>query len=507
MQTTKTGIYWLGNDLRLHDNACLKAAAESVDHLLIVYCLDPAMLAPGSYQALRMGGHRLRFLIESLQAMDKALRQYGQQLAVFSQHPLVVLPRVIEHYKPSHIFRSLHHTIDEQRQWQQVRTEVERARAGQYSDERLYQQPSQWCEMDNLTVFSRQQIESITGLDFFNPQAQPKSARFPKSFSQFRQQIDRAVKKDPLVIPPPVEIDLSLPKPVPISPQTFNSLSDILVDELDALLPSDDKGQNTDQSTSTYQFAGGEEQGLAHLGKYFADQKAHHYKSVRNELAGWDNSTKLSAWLANGCLSVREVLASLHRFEQHSGKTESSYWIYFELLWREYFYWYALHYKQHLFAFDGIEQRRPLTSYYPQRYKSWTTGTTEYALVNACMRELNSTGYLSNRGRQIVASCFVNELELDWRFGAAYFEQQLIDYDAAVNWGNWQYLAGVGADPRSASQGAASGRHFDLDKQQQRYDADGSYRNQWLNPEDKHSASNVTVMRDFVDAADWPISG
>ena len=61
------------------------------------------------------------------------------------------------------------------------------------------------------------------------------------------------------------------------------------------------------------------------------------------------------------------------------------------------------------------------------------------------MKQLSATGYLSNRGRQIAASCLVNELEGDWRYGAAWFESQLIDYDVAANWGNWQYLAGVGA--------------------------------------------------------------
>jgi deoxyribodipyrimidine photo-lyase len=107
------------------------------------------------------------------------------------------------------------------------------------------------------------------------------------------------------------------------------------------------------------------------------------------------------------------------------------------------------------------------------------------------MRQLKQTGYLSNRGRQIAASCFVNELGMDWRYGAAWFEHQLTDYDVAVNWGNWQYIAGVGVDPRG-------GRHFDLDKQAALYDADGAYTAKW--------APGVTdSVLDSVDAADWPI--
>ena len=107
------------------------------------------------------------------------------------------------------------------------------------------------------------------------------------------------------------------------------------------------------------------------------------------------------------------------------------------------------------------------------------------------MNQLNETGYLSNRGRQIVASCLIHELALDWRCGAAYFEHQLIDYDVASNWGNWQYIAGVGADPRG-------GRHFNLAKQTQLYDPENVFINHWS--KDEH-----TVPIDTYDAADWPL--
>jgi len=216
------------------------------------------------------------------------------------------------------------------------------------------------------------------------------------------------------------------------------------------------------------------------------------YKEVRNAIDGWDNSTKFSPWLANGSLSVRTLLARLHQYEQEIGQNGSTYWIYFELLWREYFQWYAHLYQQKLFSFRGIKQRNPLTSYYPERFKKWCSGNTPYPIVNACMTELNHTGYLSNRGRQIVASCLVNELKLDWRYGAAYFEQQLIDYDVASNWGNWQYLGGVGADPRET-------RHFNLDKQTEMFDLHGDYRAKW-------GAKENTAPLDSVDAADWPIT-
>ena len=107
------------------------------------------------------------------------------------------------------------------------------------------------------------------------------------------------------------------------------------------------------------------------------------------------------------------------------------------------------------------------------------------------MHQLNATGYMSNRGRQIVASCLVNELALDWRYGAAYFQQQLLDYDVASNWGNWQYIAGVGADPRG-------GRFFNIHKQTQLYDAKGVFIQKW-------NGQGTLGQLGSVDAADWPI--
>ncbi|MFT6117398.1 MAG: deoxyribodipyrimidine photo-lyase [Candidatus Azotimanducaceae bacterium] len=85
----------------------------------------------------------------------------------------------------------------------------------------------------------------------------------------------------------------------------------------------------------------------------------------------------------------------------------------------------------------------------------------------------------------------VNELSLDWRCGAAYFEQQLIDYEVASNWGNWQYAAGVGADPRG-------GRHFNLSKQAAEHDPDGTFVAQW-------APNTFTPLLDSVDMVDWPI--
>ena len=106
------------------------------------------------------------------------------------------------------------------------------------------------------------------------------------------------------------------------------------------------------------------------------------------------------------------------------------------------------------------------------RNAKWIEGKTSEPFVNANMIELKKTGFMSNRGRQNVASYFTKNMSMDWRMGAAYFEQQLIDYDVHSNWGNWMYVAGVGNDPRD--------RKFNIQFQASRYDAKGTYQKKWL---------------------------
>ena len=519
----KTGLYWLGNDLRRHDNYCLVQASKSIEHLLIVFCIEPKWLGMGRYQQARMTQHRRKFLAQSLQQLKQQLSHEGQQLLIFAGDPLTVLPRLIAQYEVSQVFRSRHPAFDEQQQWQLLQASVNQA-SSSYS-----QIPSieaiKWHELDNLSLINHHYMQALTGLDHLNGEDNDAPNDFIPSFSKFRRIIETAIKKQRLTLDSPVNSSAPLPKPVALSPSNYAQLAEIWVDDIEQALEITKLGclnnsGNRPKHTSARQpinnesfdssiissndneagFFGGERAANEHLNHYFSDQRAHQYKAVRNALGGWENSTKFSAWLANGSLSARQVIAALHTFERQHERSDSSYWIFFELLWREYFFWYAFYHQQALFRFSGIDRRRPLSSFYPERFKSWTDGTTPYPLVNACMKQLNQTGYMSNRGRQIVASCLVNELNIDWRYGAAYFEAQLIDYDVAINWGNWQYLAGVGADPRSTDQG---GRHFDLKKQQQRFDPKGTFIRQWLGPEASIEHSHTSI--DHIDPTGWPI--
>jgi deoxyribodipyrimidine photo-lyase len=159
-------------------------------------------------------------------------------------------------------------------------------------------------------------------------------------------------------------------------------------------------------------------------------------------------------------------------YESNVIKNESTYWIFFELLWREYFRLIFKKYGKKIFHKFGLGFSNEKVGHSVKNFELWREGRTDSNFINAGMIELKETGFLSNRMRQIVASYLVNELSCDWRAGAAWFESQLIDYDVSSNHCNWAYIAGHGTDPRG-------GRHFNIKKQKSTYDPNGSYENLW----------------------------
>ena len=121
---------------------------------------------------------------------------------------------------------------------------------------------------------------------------------------------------------------------------------------------------------------------------------------------------------------------------------QSTYWVIFELLWRDYFRFVCYKYGDSVFHETGIMNKRLPWSQDKVKFEAWREGRTGVPFVDANMRELARTGWMSNRGRQNVASFLVKDLGLDWRLGAEWFESQLLDHDVCSNYGNWNYAAG-----------------------------------------------------------------
>jgi deoxyribodipyrimidine photo-lyase len=439
----KIGLFWFTNDLRIEDNPALYKAAVEVDKLICVYCVRPKSTFGDQQAPNKLSPNRQQFLYDSLIDLEKSLAEQGQQLLVEFKSPADAISELITQHNISHIYRSDNAGEYERKIWNTL--------CKRYA-------MIQFHQVDSHTLFDRSQLPFT--LD-----------NLPDSFSKFRRLVEKIIVREPLAKPP------RIPASCLTSKYDWQSIW---------------KEQSLHSQLGDGQlFKGGAEAGRQHLENYFKTNRASTYKETRNGLDGISYSTKFSPWLCNGSISARQIISQLHQYEAEIEANDSTYWIYFELLWREYFQWYAHSHKANLFKFNGIKNSNPTTSFYPERFQKWCQGNTPYPIVNACMKQLNTTGYMSNRGRQLVASCFVHELNLDWRYGAAYMEQQLIDFDVASNWGNWQYLAGVGTDPRGH-------RRFDLVKQTKIYDPEGAFIKTWGG--DQH-----LVQLDSRDTVDWPI--
>lgn len=473
------GLMWFRHDLRLHDNPAFTALAATVNRLLCVYVFDPDWLRPQAWQAAHMGKHRQRFLVESLTVLDQQLREHGQQLFILVGKPQAEITKLCVDFGVTHLYHNNHPGIYERRDWQAV--------------------------TKRLSQLSCREFYAHT---LFTPDLLPfELADMPGVFSPFRRKVEQRRYADCVAncvinyaakvghLPPlPKNADSSF---IAAHTSAWLSLSNTWSNAWrEARERECEQGEQSDrakQETAPQNFSGGEIAALAQL-DYYLEQQRHidTYKQTRNGLAGWDYSSKFSPWLALGCLSPRYLADRISDYERQVNQNESTYWLYFELLWREFFQWQLYRHGSHWFRFGGVQGKPPRTTFYPERFAKWCAGATPYPIVNACMKQLNATGFMSNRGRQLVASALVHELGLDWRYGAAYFEQQLLDFDVASNWGNWQYLAGVGADPRGH-------RRFNLAKQTQQYDPKGEFIAAWQGEDGAEQAL------DSVDAADWPV--
>lgn len=415
------GLFWFRNDLRIEDNPAFSRMAKLCDNLLCVYVVDERWFRWTRFQAKSLGAKRAAFINQSIADLQGALAKKGQELIVLTGKPEQILAETIDSYRIDAIGVTRLPATYERRQLKRIMTA--------YPDKG-------WIIEDSFTLFGERELPFMV-------------MNLPDQFTPFRKLAEF------IAIPSCIKAPDRIPEPIVFAGPQSNPL------------------QESARKESAIWFKGGAKAGITQLHYYF-DQTGlvSRYKETRNGLDGWDFSSKLSPWLAQGCLSPKQVVSELRAYESQYGANESTYWLYFELLWREYFQWLLYKYGSKLFQLRGTRNVNPLLTFYPQGYTAWINGNTESDFVNALMRQLKSTGWMSNRGRQIAASYLINELGVDWRYGAAWFEEQLIDYDPASNWGNWQYLAGVGVDPRGR-------RRFNILKQQEEFDPGNEFTNKY----------------------------
>lgn len=427
-----TVLLWFRTDLRLLDHQPLTRACQQGSPLIPLYCLDPRQFGQTSLGLRpRTGPFRGQFLLESLADLRQQLRSRGSDLVIRQGQPEQVIPTLAQEWGVEAVYA--HEEVGTEEK--EVAAAVERA-------------------LQPLGI----PLQVDWGHTLYHPEDLPFClSQLPELFTRFRKQVEGSTPiRDPLPIPaiPPLPSGLD-PGPLP----TLASLG--------LSSPAGDP-------RARFTYLGGSTAAHARLQTYFWDlDRLRIYKETRNGMLDPDDSSRLSAWLALGCISPRTVYAEVKRYEQERVRNESTYWLVFELLWRDYFRFILAKHGAKLFRPSGIQGIPiPWQQDWP-RFQAWCRGETGYPLVDANMRELAATGFMSNRGRQNVASFLTKNLGIDWRMGAEWFESLLIDYDVASNYGNWNYTAGVGNDARGF-------RYFHIPKQSREYDPKGDYLRHWL---------------------------
>lgn len=425
-----TALVWFRNDLRVQDNTALSNAVASGKKVIGLYCFDPRQYDQDIFGFKKTEKYRAQLLIETIKNLQKNLYNLNITLLVVHKKPEAYIPTLVTSYKITEIYSQKEWTQEEQDVMQAVKN-------------------------------ANQGVKQVTVYDqfLFHPDDIPYEhiGELPKIFTQFRKKCEKESQIRPLL------------------PEISALPEENLINEATTIPSLEDLGLETfhKDSRSAFPWEGGEDSAWARLQDYFWNtKKLAYYKKTRNGLVGIDYSSKFSPWLANGSISARRIYWQVKRFEKEVKKNQDTYWLIFELIWRDYFKYVSLKHGNAIFFQGGILEEQYDWHHNQAALRDWIDGKTPYDFVNANMIELRETGWMSNRGRQNVASYWAKELKQDWRIGAAYFESMLLDYDVHSNYGNWMYNAGVGNDPRD--------RTFNIKRQAEMYDPNGKFVKLWL---------------------------
>jgi len=429
-------IVWFRQDLRLHDNEALQDALKHGEEVIPVYVFDTRIFqGTTKFGFPKTGNYRAQFIIESVQDLRNNLRALGSELYIRTGKPEQIIFDIAQKAKTDWVFCNRERTDEEV----QVQDALEQ---------------NLWSIGQEVRFSRGKMLYYTSDLPF-------PVTHTPDVFTHFRKEVERFIPVR-AVLPTPTKEDF---KPLTISLEAGNipTLKDFGLQEFEK------------EKRAAIDFKGGETAALERLHYYLWESGSiENYKKTRNELIGSDYSSKFSPWLSQGCLSPKLIYAELKKYEAQRKKNESTYWLFFELLWRDFFRLIGKKYGNKIFQKGGIvDQPDASLKNDRQLLQVWMEGRTGVPFIDANMKELAQTGFMSNRGRQNVASFLIKDLLVNWQMGAEYFESLLLDYDPCSNWGNWNYIAGVGSDPRE-------NRYFNILAQAKRYDPKGAYVKLWL---------------------------
>jgi deoxyribodipyrimidine photo-lyase len=399
---SKVVLHWFRHgDLRLHDNQALAHSLQQADICIPIFCFDPKLFGDASrtpHANLKVGSKRAKFLLESVADLRESLQVRGSGICVTHEDPATFFGRLVEGLKDANI------DIQVSVQEEVLREEKDTVKAVQAA----IQAHSSQVKVDQIWGSTMYELEDLP----FDDQLQ----MMPDVFTPFRNKVEKNCKIG-IPLPPPEKI------PLPSSESTAYKLIEPYLSSMPSLKDLAYTQEqidiaNTHDPRGVMEFKGGETAALARLKDYiWTKDRLKIYFETRNGMLGADYSTKLSPWLAHGCISPREVALQCRRYEEERVANKSTYWVVFELLWRDFCKFFCAKHGEKVFFPNGTAGKPHKWSTYEKNFLAWKEGRTGYPLVDANMREMAASGFMSNRGRQNVASFLALDLNHDWRMG------------------------------------------------------------------------------------------
>ncbi len=394
---TKNTLVWFKNDLRIHDNEVLCKAISTGFPLVCLYVVDERLYQRTTLGFRKADVNRVLFLKRSLEDLQQRLEAINGHLIIETGIPEVIVARYAENLSCDTIY------AEEEYAWEELQV-IKKLK-------------------ENLGVAI--QLNLTWGKTLYHIGDIPFTIdKIPLTSKAYR-------------IPTGKQTQVREPFLAPDSIKSAAGITSTDFPDYKALGFSAKEIEEVEPYVE-----GGETAGLERLHHYtFETEQLTHYRWTRNRSLGMEYSSKFSPYLALGCISARTIYQKVKHYEELIKKNQSTWWIVFELVWRDYFTFKGMRMGNQIFKTEGFRKKSVEFTNNETHFERWCNGTTGIPFIDAHMRQLNKTGYMSNRGRVNCASFLVHDYKIDWTWGAAYFESRLIDYDVSANWMNWHMQA------------------------------------------------------------------
>jgi len=427
-----TGIVWFRLDLRLRDNISLVDALQSCDQIIPVYIFDERLYAKQSkYGFRRIGIHRAEFIIESVNDLRKSLQKAGAELIIRYGKPEEILFEIARKHNTTAVF---------------------------CNKERTSEEVSVQDTLEQKLWSIGQEIRYSRGKMLYHTGDLPFPVNHtPDTYASFYREVGKIIPIRPII---------SAPTSIPMYPGNIEAGE---LPDLKSLHFNIEQKEGLD-----FIFEGGESIGYQKI-----DDFIHYNLKTSTPNNNWEEmrnsqTTHLAPYISAGCISVRSLYSALDEYSEHNKYKKRVKCLIHGLIRRDFYRLMAKKNRNQIFHKSGISHKaNNLLTDNMELFEIWKEAKTGVPLLDAFMRELNKTGYLSPEGRFFVASFLVEELKVNWQIGAEYFESILVDYDPSSNWVNWNHIGGVSLDSKED-------RYCNIVTRARKIDPHGDFIREWL---------------------------